>query len=71
MALMTPCTTPGAHFDTHITPTTIELLVGLPFVLSLTGEEAATLEYTIHNAMELALAPLFVQDKHKDQIVTT
>ena len=71
MALQTKCMTPGTNITTKITPTTIEIKVVLPFILSLNKDEAKLLEYTIHNALELALAPLFVQPKYLNQVVTT
>jgi hypothetical protein len=60
MAVKTNCATPGAIFSTHIQPQTIEIVIDLPNSLDLTEAQAIQLEGTIHNALELALAPLFV-----------
>ena len=62
MAQETDCSTPGAIFSTHIDPKTIVLEVDLPFTLVLTEAQAVQLERNLHNAVELALAPLFIVD---------
>lgn len=63
MAIETKCMTPGTMFGTYITAEGISIEISLPMTVDLKslGREAAEhLENTIHNALELALAPLFV-----------
>jgi len=60
MAVETKCSTPGAMFNTYIHPTSIEIDVVLPRSFNLNEEQAKYLEDTIHNALELALTPLFI-----------
>lgn len=63
MALKTVCSTPGAIYSIHINPTSVEVKVNLPMCPNLTEAQASQLEDTIHNAMEMALTPIFIQDK--------
>jgi hypothetical protein len=46
-------------FTTHIQPASVTITVALPMSLDLSEVDAIHLESTIHNALELALAPLF------------
>ena len=59
MAIATTCKTPGAIYTTHIVSNGVSISVGLPFPLDITRKQAADLENTIHNQLELALAPYF------------
>lgn len=60
MAIETKCSTPGAIFETHIRPDSIEIVILMPNDIDLNEVDAIHLEKTIHNAIELALAPIFV-----------
>lgn len=60
MAVRTPCQTSGAQFHIGIGPRAVSASVDLPFDLNLTEMQAATLDANVHNALEMALAPLFV-----------
>lgn len=59
MAVPTRCQTPDAVFRIAISDRAISAAVELAFRLNLTEDAAALLEANIHNALELALAPLF------------
>ena len=61
MAVETKCMTPGANYYTHIQRSAIIVEVILPHALDLTEDEAVQLDLTIHNALELALAPTFAR----------
>ena len=61
MALKTRCSTPGAIYSTTITDSTIEVKVDLARTFNLSEDEAKQLERNLHNAVELALAPLFAR----------
>lgn len=64
MAMQTPCQTPGADFSIHISADTIGVLVDLPFEFTnMSEDEAKILEANLHNAVELVLAPYFVNQK--------
>lgn len=67
MALETPCKTPGAKFETHINENIVEIRVTCPINLALDELDAIELETTIHNALEMVLAPIFVAAKHDDR----
>lgn len=56
MAVQTPCQTPGANFETHITPRGITVTVLFGKRIELSEDEAKTLDDNIHNALELVLA---------------
>lgn len=64
MALVTECQTPGANVVTRIhkidDTTVVSVAFDLPFRLELTEEQADQLERNMHNAMELVLAPFFM-----------
>ena len=60
MAVSTPCQTSGAQFHIKITETGIAATVDFNRVIHLTEEQAEALDGTLHNVLELALAPLFV-----------
>lgn len=66
MAIETKCSTPGAMFNTYIHPTSIEIDIVLPRIFDLTEAQAIHLENTIHNALELALTPLFLAHPEQD-----
>lgn len=57
MAVETACQTPGTLYDTRIEGRRISVAITLP--ANVPPPAAASLEATIHNALELALAPLF------------
>jgi hypothetical protein len=59
MAYEAKCKTPGATYRTAIDPFFIGVEVVLPRPLYLTAEEAEQLELNLHNAVELALAPVY------------
>jgi len=61
MAQETPCQTPGATYHILIEDQAITVGVDLPQPLSLSEDQARLLEANLHNAVELALAPLFAQ----------
>jgi hypothetical protein len=63
MAIKTKCQTPGAIYRTIVGSKIIEIKVEVPFVINLDLEEVELLEANLHNAVELALAPIF--DLHK------
>jgi hypothetical protein len=63
MAVEIPCQTPGARYHVGITAREISVRVEVPVDLDLTDDEAAVLDATVHNAMELALAPLWAGRK--------
>jgi hypothetical protein len=66
MAQETNCLTTGARFSTKITSSRglIELEIdGLPRGFAQSEEEAIQLERNLHNAIELALAPMFVREE--------
>lgn len=60
MAKETPCQTPGVVYGTQVYQHCIDIHVSLPRPLSLSAEQEKVLAVTIHNALEMALAPLFV-----------
>jgi hypothetical protein len=49
----------GAVYGTRIRPMAIEIEIRLPCSFILAEDEAILLERTLHNVLELALAPLF------------
>jgi hypothetical protein len=57
----TSCQTSGAIFHTTIGRRQVACIVDLPADLDLTALQAETLEGSIHNAVELALAPWFIE----------
>lgn len=64
MAQETKCQTPGAVYNTAIhdtcgTTISIDVITAKHFDLS--EEEAELLEANIHNALELVLAPYYIQ----------
>jgi hypothetical protein len=59
MALKTRCQTPEAMFTIAISRTAVSVRAELPFGIDLTESQAELLEANLHNAVELALAPLF------------
>jgi hypothetical protein len=61
MAVATPCQTNGAQFHVSITETGITATVDFSRVIPLTEDEAEALDGTLHNVLELALAPLFAR----------
>jgi hypothetical protein len=61
MAIATRCSTPGATYSTTISGDTVMMVVHLPRELDLTEKEAGHLEDTLHNALEMALAPVFIE----------
>lgn len=62
MAQRTDCATPGAIFTIHIGTRRVSIDVALPMDAALTLTEAVQLERNLHNAVELALAPLFLRE---------
>lgn len=62
MALKTKCQTPGAQFHTSIKEHSVGVTVDLPNDVHV--DDPAQTEANVHNAMELALAPLF-KDRRK------
>lgn len=61
MAVATRCSTPGATYSTTISGDTVMMVVHLPMELDLTEAEAEHLEATLHNALEMVLAPAFIE----------
>lgn len=62
MAQATPCQTPGAVYSVEAgrtSPYVISANIGLPFPLKLSKQQRRELETSLHNAIELALAPIF------------
>jgi hypothetical protein len=51
--------TPGAEFAVTVKGHFVEVRVWMPVPLELTAEQAAALEGNLHNAVELALAPVY------------
>jgi hypothetical protein len=64
MAVETPCQTPGATYHVGIAGREITVWVELPEGLDLTEQHAAVLDANLHNAVELALAPLWARVEH-------
>lgn len=56
---MSECQTPGARFTTAIGVDGVTIRVELPPSLAISKRDAVRLEASIHNALELAFAPLF------------
>lgn len=69
MARETPCKTPGATFKITIGTKGIEVVVLYPMEIDMTVEEAIDLENTLHNAVEMALAPVFQILAYKQIVV--
>lgn len=63
MAIETKCQTPDAQYETKITGSTVLVLISLPIELDLTEDQASLLEANLHNAVELVLAPLFIESQ--------
>lgn len=59
MAVTTDCQTPDAVFSTRISSGGVEIKVTFPHDVELDEHQAEQLEGNLHNAVELALAPLF------------
>jgi hypothetical protein len=62
-AVKTKCQTPDAQFNIEINDKSVSVKVELPMKLDLSESEAKLLESNIHNAMELVLAPYFIEGK--------
>ena len=65
MALETNCSTPGVTYDIHIAASLIEIDIYLGQNFDLLEPEAIHLERTIHNALALALTPLFARTEQQ------
>lgn len=59
-AVRTECQTPEAKYNIEISDDKVSVQVELPMQLDLNEKEAKLLESNIHNAMELVLAPYFL-----------
>ena len=55
------CQTPGAIFRTSVSPEYVECRVELPPGIALSQEDATALDARIHDAMALALVPLWAR----------
>lgn len=64
MAMETPCQTSGAMFHTEINNLGITASVDFGKEINLTENQAEVLEANIHNALELVLAPFFMEDHY-------
>lgn len=60
MAAATKCQTPGAEYSTQVDGRGVSVTVSFPWELELTETDANLLDINLHNAIELVLAPLFV-----------
>lgn len=68
MATETSCQTDGVVYHTHISNNQILVNVELHKLLNLTKEQAEVLDANIHNALELVLAPYFMEDYYNSQM---
>lgn len=62
VAVETPCQTPGAQFETHITSRGVTATVLFNRRIELGEDEAKLLDDNIHNALEMVLARYFTED---------
>lgn len=62
-ALATKCRTPDAQYHTKISDDKIETSVDIPskILSELNEEQVETLEKTLHNAIEMVLAPYYIK----------
>lgn len=61
MATETPCQTPGARYHTSVSTRGVTVNVEFGTWFYIDEARAKLLEDTLHNAVELALAPLYVK----------
>lgn len=73
----TPCQTPGAQFHIGVSSAAISVRVEFGRLMDISRADAILLEANLHNAVELALAPLWarsqpidVVEEHSDTSVT-
>lgn len=58
-SIETECQTPGSVYNIDIRDNSVSIKVDLPMELTLSAEDAVTLEANLHNAVELVLNKYF------------
>lgn len=61
MAIATPCQTDEAVYTDEITEDRVLVAVDMPWPLQLSEDETNVLRATLHNAMELVMAPYWAR----------